>query len=392
MSVTLTTIPRKTISGAVYSNWNAVYNPYVFGFTFASIPGAATSLKVDCEILDKAGAVVSTHEAYADSLTSLKAWLDVSAIVQGMITDVSVYNEAGINEASLYAGFFVKYRESYYTSLGVLVQGSWTTSTKFFAVRGVRQIGESQNYYDDTHNLLTYKYGAMRSTTGEFLTMFTDYVLPVWAGYPRDIAFILWENSDDLKFVRNLAGVLTTSTITQDASYPGYVMRLEVSNNPGHTYPWTTVYLVDSATGLLSCSRVYTLQNMTTGSNPFYVRWRNWKGGWDYWMFEKRQELRYGSSDTKTVRRDITIFEDARSTHKVYRRTGGLSYLVGATSLTQVRWDALNSIRFSSRVEYWNGTLWQEIIPDDGENTLVNDKPAGEIEYLFVFPERQMAY
>jgi hypothetical protein len=63
-----------------------------------------------------------------------------------------------------------------------------------------------------------------------------------------------------------------------------------------------------------------------------------------------------------------------------------------ATNLSAVEWEALNSIQLSSRIEYWDGTNWIEIIPEDGDNLLINDKPAGEIEYQFFFPERQIAY
>jgi hypothetical protein len=390
MSLTITTKPQTLISGAYYSRWNAAYNPFVFVFTQAGLPVGATSPKVVAQILDKTGALVSSHEAF---IFDTVAYLDVSKIVQAMFTDLSTYNENSyFNDASLYAGFTIKYAESYYTAEGVLVQSEWFYTDKFFAVRGVVQIPENPNYYDSVYNLLIYDQGALFSSTGLLLTMFTDRILPVWAGYPRDVAFIMTEFSDTISLNRYASGVENITAATQDGVYPGYVARLELSTNPGHTYPWTTVYLRDYAHNTHACSQVYTLDNRTAGRNPFYIRWRNPLGGFDYWLFEKRQEITATSSDTQTVERDLTLFSSARSTHKVYRRRGSLSYLVGATNLSAVEWEALNSIQLSSRIEYWDGTNWIEIIPEDGDNLLINDKPAGEIEYQFFFPERQIAY
>jgi hypothetical protein len=390
MAINLTTQPRNLISGTTYSRWNAAYNPTTFVFTLSAIPAGATSLKVEAQILDKASAVVSTHEAYA--MGSI-ATLQVEKILQTMFTDASVYAENSLlNDTSLYVGYYVNYRESYYTSAGVLTVGSWTKSAKFFAVRGVVQIPENPNYYDAVNNLLMFDISTLHSSTGLFLTMFTDRIIPVWAGYPRDLALIIAEFSDSLKLKRLSGGVYTDTTITQDVTYPGFVARLELSTNPGHTYPWTTVSVMDAAHSATACSQNYTLENITVGSNPFYVRWRNPLGGFDYWMFEKRQVINHAASETKSTKRDLAYFSTSRSTHKVYSRKGSLSYLVGATNLSQIRWEALNSIQFSNCIEYWDGVNWIEIIPDDGVNELVNDKPAGEIEFQFFFPERQMAY
>jgi hypothetical protein len=390
MAINLTTQPRIQISGTTYGTWNAGYNPTLFVFTFSGIPAGATSLKVEAQILDKASTLVSTQEAYSNSSV---AYLQIQKILQGLFTDQSVYAENSLlNDTSLYAGYFLKFRESYYTSGGILTVGSWTTSDKFFAVRGVVQIPNNPNYYNSTTDYLMFDKGALHSSTGVFLTMFTDRKIPVWAGYPRDLALIITEFSDSLKLKRLSGGVYVDTTITQDGVYPGFVARLELSTNAGHTYPYTTISVMDAAHSATACSQNYTLENITAGSNPFYVRWRNPLGGFDYWMFEKRQVINHSVSETKSVLRDLSAFSTARSTHKVYSRKGSLSYLVGATNLTQVRWEALQSIQYSNCVEYWDGVNWIEIIPDDDSQELINDKPAGEIEYQFFFPERQIAY
>jgi hypothetical protein len=391
MSIALTTQPRKHISGIYYSHWNNAYNPYVFEFTFSAIPVGATSLKVEVQIMDKTSAVISTHESHAMNLVAL---LDIQRSVQSIFTDVSIFNENVLfNDPSLFVGFFINYRESYYNNTGTLIQGGWNKSDKFFAIRGVVQIPNNPNIYNTIHNLVLFDTASIFSSTGEFLTMFSDYILPVWSGYPRDLSLIISEFSLDLSLHRALAGVETITQITQDVTYPGYLARLELSTNPGHTYPWTSFYVKDGAhITPHACSRVYSIENITTGSNPFYVRWRNQKGGFDYWMFEKRQVITDSTSETKSVHRDLTAFSSVRSTHKVYSRRGSLSYLVGATNLNQVRYDAVNSIRYSSMIQYWDGSNWLEIIPADDKGQLISDKPAGEIEYEFFFPERQMSY
>lgn len=391
MSITVTTQPRTVISGvapALYSYWNRAYNPYTFVFTFSGIPSGATSLKVVIRIKDKAGTLVGTMEAYAFNNV---ATADVSRIIQAMITDQSAYPGAVgyYNDPSLYAGFTLEYDESYYTSAGVLTVTSYEPLTKYFGTRAVIQIPGDPNYYDAAGSPIIYKTGSRRSATGLMLTAFTDRKVRVWSGYPNDVSFILAEFSDTVTFRRYLDAVTTDTTVTQDGTYPGFIARVKLSNNLGNTYPYDSFKIVS---GGVDCSLLYTVDVRTAGTNPFYVRWLNPNGGYDYWLFEKRQEVKSGSSNTKLSKRDITNFPIARSTHKVYRREGVIGWTCGATNLNQAEYNALSTIKHSPRVEYFNGTYWIEVIPEDTETSYLTDAPAGEVEYNFLMPEMLIQY
>ena len=106
----------------------------------------------------------------------------------------------------------------------------------------------------------------------------------------------------------------------------------------------------------------------------------------------RRQRIEKNTANTMLAKRDLTDFASAKSTHKVYHREATEGWICGATNLTETEWTALATIRSSPRVEYWDGTNWLEVYPDDGSDNLINDKPAGEIEITFTFPERQMNY
>ena len=381
--------PRVFMVGTDYSYWNAAVPNYIFKFEFSSIPAGATSLKVDIQVLDSAGTVMTEQQAY--SFNDI-ATVNVARSVQGLYNDLSTYalNNTFTDE-SLYAKFRIKYRESYYTALGVLVQSEYYFSDWYYVVRGAVQVTGHRNYYDATHNLVLYSIKGDYSVTGEFLTMFgysanvnESYKIPVWNGYHRDLSFILHENSDALRFQR-VGGIATSIAASTDLG------RLRISTNVGNTHPYTQVYMLD-ATGAEYCSRIYYLELMEVGKNPFYIRWRNPLGGFDYWLFEKRQTFTSATSDTALAERDITDFDDTKGTHKIYRKKASESYLVGATNLTETQWKALNTLRRATMIEALIGSDWVEMLTEDDSGSYMTDKPAADFEIRLYKPEIFIAF
>lgn len=392
--ITFVTEPVKLIyAPTAFCRFNAAYNPYVFTFTFDALPAGATSRKVNCRVQDKTGTTVETLEAYENSQQAI---LDVSRTVQRMIDRDSAYAEqTQYNDTSLYCRFGLYFWESYYDSGGTLVESAPETYGPYFAVRGTRQIPNSPNYFGNAIKNTCYSVqaDAAYSAIGDFLTLHAfDRRLPVWNGYPRDVAVLITEFSESMRFMRNDGGVETFTALAQDGTYPGLVNRAGIASAPGYTYPWDTVYLKDGHGGGNYCSQIYTLVKKTVTKNPYYVRWLNPWGGFEYWCFDKRQTFSYTASDHKLLGRDITDFENARATHELYGGKGAKAVRLGATNLNEVEFLVLATLPFSPRVEVWEGGIWIGLQPEPATSETVSDKPAGEVEFTLIYPEIQRAY
>lgn len=400
MAITLTKTPTKTITAAEKSTFNAIYNPIIYQFTFTGIPSGSTSLKAEIRVLDRTGTLIDTREGYAS--TADIAEIDIQDVLKTMITEESVYAEqAQHDDPSLFVEYSIQYRESYYDDGGVQHTTEWETDdVHYYGVRAVFQIAQSPNFYGNNDKLLCFlDLAAHLFSSGFLLSEFNESKrIPVWPGYPRDITIAVPPFSDNMKFVRALDAVETETDIIQDGTYPGMVTRAQIGTTPGHSYNWDSIYLKSALLGT-KCSQTYLLIQKTAGNNPVYIRWRNRKGGFDYWMFEKRQTYKTGVADTKKTGLNISDFENARATHRVYSRKGAKVMICGATNLNEQEYNALDTIQYSNKIEIYLGPGtkvsskdWMQIDIDEGENSVMTDKPAGEIEYTFVFPEIQIAY
>lgn len=390
MAVTINVRPEVTVLGQPVSRINMAYNEYVFGFGFTSIPSTATSLKVEVQVLTAAGVLVDTIEVYEDVVYAGQfiplhnsAHVNVSGVVRSMITDLSAMTGTLYNDTSLHVLFKLKYREVYWYN-GSKVEGSWIADAEVYtAVRGVEQIGSFSNLNGNTPYKVVYCADDPSMYAG-LLTMF-DYSIPCWTGYQRDVSFIVNTGSAAMTFSRLPTGATTAIAATTAPK----LYRCLI--DPGVVYNDASIRLLGVKAGEICC-RQYTIDQRTAGMNPFYVRWINPRGGFDYWMFEKRQILNKVSSDNKLVGRNISTLNAARGSHKVYSRNGASTIQAGAVSLSETEYNALATIQYSPRVEYLSGTNWMEIIPDNGDHQLINDKPCGEIEYIFALPQTLMSY
>lgn len=70
-----------------------------------------------------------------------------------------------------------------------------------------------------------------------------------------------------------------------------------------------------------------------TPNNPFYVRWINQMGGYDYWMFGKRQVFTHKTENKKTFRPYISNILKAQTTTELYKFDVTEQVVVGAEQL-----------------------------------------------------------
>lgn len=126
---------------------------------------------------------------------------------------------------------------------------------------------------------------------------------------------------------------------------------------------------------------IIEIENLPTPCNPFYVRWLNRQGGFDYWMFGFRQFLTKGIADKKTY-----INED--NDEVIYSLSGLESVRVGATNLNRNEFDILSKIIYSPKIEWYdeNISAWKQILIEKGDSELDTRSTINTLEFTFSLP------
>ena len=126
--------------------------------------------------------------------------------------------------------------------------------------------------------------------------------------------------------------------------------------------------------------------------HPFYVRWINQLGGWDYWMFSRKQLLTNAISDsvTFTPYQDNTSIID--STNKQLALTAKQSILVGAEQLTNNEYDVISKVIYSPKIQLYNKDTydWTGLLVEDTKTEKDTSLSKQSIELTFVLPTPQI--
>jgi len=129
--------------------------------------------------------------------------------------------------------------------------------------------------------------------------------------------------------------------------------------------------------------------------NPFYIKWRNTFGAWDYWLFDVKQ---VHSISTREIGDFAPYFADIETqdrTRELLQKEAVETVKVGADDLTIGEMLGLQQILYSPRV-YWlkewdgvNAPVWRQIIPAPGGYQLyITDRNFQAIEIDFEFPAK----
>lgn len=136
------------------------------------------------------------------------------------------------------------------------------------------------------------------------------------------------------------------------------------------------------------------VENKCTPVNPFYVRWINQVGGWDYWMFSFRQEKSREINNPQTYNIYINNQETAKSTTRLVTLDGIEKITIGATHLTSKEYQAISKIIYSPQIEWFNEKLgkWLVLIIDESQNTEDTYNPTHSVEFTFELPKPQLQF
>ena len=133
------------------------------------------------------------------------------------------------------------------------------------------------------------------------------------------------------------------------------------------------------------------IRKMAVPAHPFYVRWVNNLGGWEYFMFACNQK------NTKQLSANDT-FESFGQYRTIYGERS--AYYKAATSVVEVSTGAIDrqtlesvaELIFSPLIQLYDVELrtWIEIQAKDGKPEMMTDQPTGEMIFEFELPTPQL--
>jgi len=158
----------------------------------------------------------------------------------------------------------------------------------------------------------------------------------------------------------------------------------EVSSSP-HTHGTLSLYVTNIPRDTIQ------VREMPVPAHPFYVRWVNTKGGWDYFMFACNQK------QTNTLTKN-----DTYEPYVLYYGRYGVrsSYNKAATTVVEVSTGTINRATLESVLECVYSPLvqlydeanseWVEIQPKTDKQEIMADQPTGEVMMSFELPTPQL--
>lgn len=241
--------------------------------------------------------------------------LDASEFVNGYMKKLMI-SVTGENQHDplVYGKYYISYGERWTGYTGSeIIDGNG----EYYFVDAAKELGSAHG-----QNLLDYL------TQGEEITPYpkflTDFATPSYfLGYPFDLSVIL-NNAETIGITREedeytIGGSsLTTRSTALVTNQQPAVHRVKLSGSFTTGTAYVDVYLKANSIvqegyhenyyhdpdyfDTIPPSGSITPYQMTEkkrvnivqpcGSHPVYVRWRNKKGGWDAWLFEKNQSVR----------------------------------------------------------------------------------------------------
>lgn len=135
-------------------------------------------------------------------------------------------------------------------------------------------------------------------------------------------------------------------------------------------------------------------QVFCTPNNPFYVRWINQMGGYDYWMFGKRQVFTHKTENKKTFRPYISNILKAQTTTELYKFDVTEQVVVGAEQLKNEYFKPLSKIILSPQIEWYNENTerWIHVYIADYDFDYNTAKSSQDIEITFSLPDKQLQF
>ena len=222
-------------------------------------------------------------------------------------------------------------------------------------INAVRQLG-----YDDGEGI-----SGFELLTGTSLIRYPDYPLAVsflqvpWLDY----AYRLWRPG-----------------LTETGAMTGTITNIYIA---GGFNDFNHLDIIERTTGKLIAQ--YEIETGCVPDSPFFVRWINARGGWDYYMFRRNEDtLEVG--DISNIQHVATNPNDAQQT---VAASVANTVTVGEGLLVKKDYLTLSALARAPRIEWYNEDLkaWQVIVLSDDFSATWNARNAfGSVEFTFLLP------
>ena len=152
------------------------------------------------------------------------------------------------------------------------------------------------------------------------------------------------------------------------------------------------IVIVSASTG--GTERRIPVDTCCLPDNPFYVRWINDMGGWDYWMFSVRQSIDNSISDTVEFKPYCDDLSEANSAVSIIHLIPKKTITAGAEQLTENEFDVISRLIYSPKIQFYNPTThkWLGLLLNEAEIGKDNSLAKQSLEFKFIAPQPQVQF
>ncbi|MDR0541043.1 MAG: hypothetical protein LBH19_02395 [Dysgonamonadaceae bacterium] len=131
-----------------------------------------------------------------------------------------------------------------------------------------------------------------------------------------------------------------------------------------------------------------------TPDNPFYVRWLNQLGGWEYFMFSFRQSIEKSVDNQQFFYPFVRNQETAKGYIRASWMDGKERITAGAGLLSGREYEALSKIIYSPQIEWYSKDLgkWFTLTIDESSINRDTRNETGSVEITFNLPVPQLQF
>lgn len=360
---------------------HTAFNSIIFEDVKTNDTGNFATIKV----LDESDNIVATlkKERLIQNGSFLPVIFDVKEVIKSLFKDKKVYlSVTPTTSTSLMPycdkNLMVKYK----------IQDDTGYSLVFYAINSVSQIGQQTN---------------LQNKRGTFLTAFER--LKCYEGYPLDVTvmafsgenyYYLNDSTTINKQINNIEGsfclpipYLTTMVGINN----GGDLNVELSNNAGDIITDNDGNILYFSLGDLT-ERNKVIENCCLPKNPFYIRWINNLGGWDYWLFSRRQYETKEIDGISTFEPYVEEVSNSKKLTEVLSVTGKKYIVAGSEDLTDNEFEVISQILFSNNIQYYDkeNARWLNCYIKDGSCEKDNYESKHSLEIKFMMDKILMPF
>lgn len=151
----------------------------------------------------------------------------------------------------------------------------------------------------------------------------------------------------------------------------------EVSHTYGQLRLWNSTAIRDSIQ-IVECQ---------VPAHPFYVRWVNNRGGFDYFMFA----CQHGETKTLTENKTFERY-GGNGERSCYHKAATKAVEVSTGVIDRQSLESVAELIYSPLVQVWDASrnYWVEIQPATGKQDIMAEQPTGELLITFELPTPQL--